>query len=290
MESRGFDVFIRCGGKQLEEYDAGEYDEEGEPTIECYIASEAGKRFTICWCEEDPGTDMIVKCYVDGQLVDTTAHFADEGSGDLQGLTISQDKYRPFMFEEVRRTSNPSISAPGTINGLFGTIVVTLTHVDYWRPARKCTKFALETVEDPRPIHVKDNVEGGHNVCFGQPTHFPRTGRRVGFTVQDPVGYEDDAEPFLCFCFIYWPKEVLLEKGIIPQPNLDHFDAQTGHSLLSSRAPRRPSEEDEEECGSEIDVSSNNDDDIAVASSHGSTVQAEVRELEVSLFLDAMTA
>ncbi len=43
MHSRGFDVFILCGEKELEEYDVGEYDEDGQPTIECYIASEAGK-------------------------------------------------------------------------------------------------------------------------------------------------------------------------------------------------------------------------------------------------------
>ncbi|RDX56800.1 hypothetical protein OH76DRAFT_418717 [Lentinus brumalis] len=130
MHSRGFDVFIRCGEKELEEYDVGEYDEDGQPTIECYIASEAGKQFTICWCEEDPRTDMMVQCYIDGQLVDTTAHFADEGSGVLRGLIISPDRYRPFMFEEVRRTSNPEVSAPGSVDSLFETIVVTLTEVD----------------------------------------------------------------------------------------------------------------------------------------------------------------
>ena len=124
MRSRGFEVSICCNGKPLEEYDVCEYDEDGEPTLECFIASEAGKvrglvtevlarytltfsllqEFTIRWCEAVPATDLQVDCYIDGQLVDETAHCADIGYDELQGVTISQEEYRPFVFAEVETT------------------------------------------------------------------------------------------------------------------------------------------------------------------------------------------
>ncbi|RPD66109.1 hypothetical protein L227DRAFT_570031 [Lentinus tigrinus ALCF2SS1-6] len=201
------------------------------------------------------------------------AHFADVGKDESQGVIISQEKYRPYMFEEVRKTDDPKIAAPGSLDSLFGTIVVMLTAVEYWRPASKYTPFSLETVEDPRPIHSKDAVEGGHGVCFGRPESLPRSGCRPGKFGQVPVG-SDEMEPFLCFCFIYMPKEILQTKGLIPK-----------HSPKDSRRART------EDNDSVIDLSDETDDDRRVQSSaregEAATLQAqleaEVRKIQAQV-------
>ncbi|KAF7981298.1 hypothetical protein HWV62_34219 [Athelia sp. TMB] len=100
----GFSAWIDCGGSELHPY-AVERSADGT-AVTCWVASEAGKEFTVCWTREQTKKDLACHLAIDG--VESDARIAYAASETcirrFSGVMTSPSTERSYLFANLELT------------------------------------------------------------------------------------------------------------------------------------------------------------------------------------------
>ncbi|ESK86715.1 hypothetical protein Moror_15205 [Moniliophthora roreri MCA 2997] len=205
-----FSAWVNVDGHKAQEY--GVEVSEVDKTVTCWIASEEGKAFEVCWDDSSKQTATTGKLYIDGN----ECSYKRMDVGRLQhttvkGVRISAQMRRPFVFSRVKTTDDESIvTASASVE--TGEIRVVLTRaiirsyrtVKSWKPAY--------TIPAPQTFHEKAKKAIDHQTSFGDAILAPVRKRSREPKVNEYGG------PVATFCFRYRPLGMLQANGIAPPP------------------------------------------------------------------------
>ncbi|RPD66136.1 hypothetical protein L226DRAFT_189703 [Lentinus tigrinus ALCF2SS1-7] len=205
LKLNDYTAHITCDGRELEAYGT---KEEGDRTVTCWIASEAGKEFVVHWSDETSTAIMKVNVLVDGRLAGLSAH-QKRRTGSVDSLQELPGQHRRYQFAPLILTDDDRVaSSKAKPSADLGTIAVVMRKVDHYTPSDKL--FSLPNVPEVGPVHEKSKKAGVHAVSFGKAQS---TAPRTTLT---PHGL--DPIPFATFKFIYRPLALLQANGIAPKP------------------------------------------------------------------------
>ncbi|EPS95256.1 hypothetical protein FOMPIDRAFT_92819 [Fomitopsis schrenkii] len=213
MKKGKITVWIESEGSRLPEYQVEIVDDK---TVACYIPSEAGKTFKICWrgsSRHDKHVTTVRSC-IDGHKFGGT-HFPP---GKMP--TAHANSECPLDDDALASNIGPM--------GDPGTIEVHFAHVMEQGQVASQYSFKCDT---PRVVHEGSKKMGMHCVSFGEPL----TCKVESSLFVSKLANED--EPFYArFIFRYRPNDVLRAQDIIPSespnagPNEHHTLGQKRRS------------------------------------------------------------
>ncbi|KAH9903459.1 hypothetical protein C8Q73DRAFT_674764 [Cubamyces lactineus] len=208
---KGYSASIRCEDKDLEVYDVRV---EGEDKVSCWIASEAGKTFTVHYGGESAETLMCVHTHMDSRLVHLRAHTRCR-TGSAKYVHISATEVRPFLFASLVLTDDEA-TASTEVNGELGTISIKMFRVKAF--VENQAPYTGTSVANIGPVHERSKKAGVHAVAFGDIImKEPQTTSRA---------IEQECKPFATFVFHYRPIEHLQALGIVPLASLPPASTQ----------------------------------------------------------------
>jgi len=207
MRKGSFKVFIKSEGRELSEYQVEAVDDK---TVACYIPSEVGKTFEICWSGDTRGDSHIttVRCHVDGRNAGGKPSRPGLVKNCRWGVRVSTDQRRPFVFASLALTDDDTSIMASEAHPDLGTIDVTLAHVIYVgnKPIRDMSnEFTAQTV------HERSKKMGTQCVQLDE-------ARRCEVsTLWKNTKLVDENVPFYArFIFRYRSKDYLQAEGIMP--------------------------------------------------------------------------
>ncbi|KZT06523.1 uncharacterized protein LAESUDRAFT_750018 [Laetiporus sulphureus 93-53] len=197
---------VVCGDVPLSAYMV-EF-EDSNRTIGCYIASEAGKSFSIKVHNTSENMDVAVVFFVDGMPVDTG--FLRRGKeGSCIGVRTIHGSVKKFVFTEVTVTGDANLASPddSTAWDRLGSVEVQFFRVEDLSTFDNAT-FMTE-VDLERIVHERSNKAGTHVVSLSDEVmQVPKPSHSVRWL---------DTEPYSTFQFQYMPTAILQELGIAPR-------------------------------------------------------------------------
>ncbi|KAH9922888.1 hypothetical protein B0H21DRAFT_163059 [Amylocystis lapponica] len=205
MLAHGFDVSISCEGKTLSEYDVQLQDDK---TVVCYIPSETGKKFKICWRYVHGQASTSVRSHIDGRSMGGQVCNPGE-KGDRWGVRTSLTARKPFEFSPLVLTDDDNLTSPAGAHPDLGTVKVEIYRVVRLGHATM-DSMQFGPVAEVGPVHEKSKKAGAHCVALGDAQRCkpaPRTRVRN----LDPPG-----SPLVQFVFRYRPRDLLQAQGIMP--------------------------------------------------------------------------
>ncbi|TFY57657.1 hypothetical protein EVJ58_g6896 [Rhodofomes roseus] len=223
MQKGKFRVYIKSADRgRLPEYEVETVDDK---TVACYIPSEIGKNFEICWRANTRGEryQTSVICYVDGIGAGATRCMPGKVKSSRWGVRVSADQRRPFKFATLAMTgANATFSqvaetlirfadddnAPMGSDKL-GTIEVTLSHeIETGQEPVRNTSHKLVN----QMVHERSKKMGLHCVSLDE----ARPCRLI--STQKCSKLVDKSVPFYArFIFRYRSEDFLRAEGIIPE-------------------------------------------------------------------------
>ncbi|KZT71922.1 hypothetical protein DAEQUDRAFT_763413 [Daedalea quercina L-15889] len=215
MRQGNFEVFIKSEGRELPEYHMEPVDDK---TLGCYVPSEVGKTFEICW-RGDTSYDMYdttVRCDVDGHKAGGSHCSRGLLNASRWGIREAADRRRPFVFSPLITTDDETFAAGPGAHPDLGTVEVQLIH------AICITKTGFKTQANqfrPGVVHEKSKKMGVQCVSLGD-------GRRCKASNKVHVQQINRGEPYLRFVFRYRSKEFLQAEGIMPSNERTASDGQ----------------------------------------------------------------
>ncbi|KAI9056376.1 hypothetical protein FKP32DRAFT_1599106 [Trametes sanguinea] len=248
LELQGYSAHVQCGEDVLELYDIKKEDDK---TVSCWIASEAGKNFSIHWRDKPDLTTMSVELEVDGRSVARRAQRTSSNvKGSFRGAQDGVDRMRPFSFAPLVLTDDDHVAdSTETRCAELGTIRLTMIRVERYVETDK--PYVAHDAYDLQPIHEKSKKAGIHAVSFG-----PAESYSVGNGLT-PVHKEK--EPFAIFIFRYRPLDLLRANRIAPLPPVD--SAQTNSAPASHKRAREDSSHADDLDAANIKSDPDDDDD-----------------------------
>lgn len=219
-----FTAWIEIDGVPAPVYDAAT-DAAGKSATG-WIASEAGKSFTVCWRDISCAFDTSGKVTVDGHKCGATLHRASAGQRTVHrgGLRVSKTSRRPFVFAPLTTTDDDRY-LDASLNGL-GDVCLKIYHVDNIVRA----PFKPGRAMDAPKVHERAKKAAGHHVQLGTLIR-AHTQQR---TQSKHVAKVAD------FVFRYRPLARLQADGIAPlaegaaQSNDDAFVEESGDAVDES--------------------------------------------------------
>ncbi|EPS95258.1 hypothetical protein FOMPIDRAFT_1054332 [Fomitopsis schrenkii] len=103
MRKGNINVYIESQGHALPEYQVEIVDDK---TVACYIPSEAGKNFMICWRADTRHDDHVtsVRPRIDGHNIYGKLHSPGQLDGFRESAQIPKDRKRRFEFATLATT------------------------------------------------------------------------------------------------------------------------------------------------------------------------------------------
>ncbi|EEB91394.1 hypothetical protein MPER_10249, partial [Moniliophthora perniciosa FA553] len=198
-----FSAWVTVGGQKAQEY--GVEVSEADKTVTCWIPSEEGKTFEVCWDDSSKRSATNGKLFVDGHPCGGEIIPAGGQSHvTRKGARVTFDSIRPFVFSRLSTTDDDD-AATGSSSPEIGEIrvVMTRTHVS---PSQSNLP-AIINIPQSQIFHEKSKKAVDHQTSFGAaiPSKKPRI-----FHVKD---YGD---PVAQFRFRYRPLDMLQANGIAP--------------------------------------------------------------------------
>ncbi|KLO09668.1 hypothetical protein SCHPADRAFT_892905 [Schizopora paradoxa] len=241
-----FGAWVKVGGprRRMLEYDTRV--EDVRSTI-CYIASETGEKFTVCWRVPDDTVSYLVNLFIDGEFIDDCLTFGNgKRSGNFKGVWTGTKKKNPFMFSDITyesigkcfnlihhcqfissrlgllaeeyRPKDEDVTHGGAIenrpDNTLGIIVVEMYEVQvidgYKRRAIEKTDKA-KFAEKPKQIpEAKLNILT-HTVGIAEESFRDRRPEICSFQECE------EPKPVYCFEFHYRSEQLLRAQGILPK-------------------------------------------------------------------------
>ncbi|KAH9833222.1 uncharacterized protein C8Q71DRAFT_194681 [Rhodofomes roseus] len=232
MKLRGFEVYIKCDGRRLDEYATGKED----GVISCYVSSEAGKEFEIRGANLS-STGMSAGISVDGRAFPTRICFEPCFKPGASGMIpyYAGNGRRQLVFSEVRITDDENVaSSLGELSQL-GLIQVRISRALISRKQPRKPLTDTGTVSTSLgPFHEKSKKGGLHCVELGATEALPE---RAGYTSQ----YIDDlSSPYVTFNFRYRPRAILQAQGIIELDEAEPPRSDTSMDLPNTQSASTP--------------------------------------------------
>ncbi|KAH9933765.1 uncharacterized protein B0H18DRAFT_981918 [Fomitopsis serialis] len=202
------EVYIKSDGRELPEYLVETVDDK---TLACYIPSEVGKTFEICWRGDTTHDSHMtwLKFYVDGQHAGGAVSRLRAVEDSYWGIRCAKNQRKPYTFASLATTDDDAIGVSSEARPGLGTIEVRLAHViklgsSQARSNDSTDKFKLGIV------HEKSKKMGMQCVSLGD-------ARKCDNLRKQPVKLVNAQEPFYsCFIFRYRCKDFLQAEGILP--------------------------------------------------------------------------
>ncbi|KAL5501034.1 hypothetical protein ACEPAH_9421 [Sanghuangporus vaninii] len=231
LKYRNFKAWIYCenDGKILEEYQAGP-DPEDNMVYTCWVASEAGKRFTVHWeslVKSDGDNKGVV--FVDGVEVNFHVNtMASNKGGASSGVKTATGELRPYSFSNVILTDDDIYLGieQSTNADELGNITLKIYPVHtyykpvYYRQRHHHPRQKPEVTLYDGAIHESTKKICDHRITLGEAIPFGHpwsNGPRSRKLVCEPRDHKD-AAPYVVFRFKYRPRAYLQAQGIIPSP------------------------------------------------------------------------
>ncbi|KAL5514063.1 hypothetical protein ACEPAG_2824 [Sanghuangporus baumii] len=231
LKYRNFKAWIYCenDGKILEEYQARP-DPEDNMVYTCWVASEAGKRFTIQWeglVKSDGDNRGVV--FVDGVEVNSYVNtMASNKGGVSSGVKTATGELRPYSFSNVILTDDDKYLEveQSTNTGELGNITLKIYPVrTYYKSIRhrhrlrhprqrpEITLYDGAIHESTKKI-CNHRITLGEAITLGRPLSNRPRSRELVWEPRD----RRDSVSCVVFRFKYRPRAFLQAQGIIPSP------------------------------------------------------------------------
>ncbi|KAH9066481.1 hypothetical protein EDB87DRAFT_726540 [Lactarius vividus] len=195
---------IVCDGKELETYDV---KQEGTSSLRAFIASEAGKQFSITFSNNSTNFEVAIYLYVDGRSVRAACMRAGS-SGEFLGPYNGARSILHFKFQELQLVDPDLEDAP--IVPEVGTIELKAYRCQRWGvtgPSSKCTHKALHQGH----VSERSKKAGWHHVATGDEIPIRGRAHRVKVNYLDPP----NGPPYASIKVFYRPRELLRAQGVI---------------------------------------------------------------------------
>jgi len=226
---------IKVDDEELPEYDV--QVDENERQVSCWVPSEAGKNFAICWTNANPLTDTSGQVALDG--IQVGGYFCNRGSTRewvCSDCYVTSTTIRKFCFSPITFTDEDEYLITSAAN--LGEI-----KLEVWTAVNPSTAPYKQRVEDPidsfnTKVHERSKKVGAHRVKFGDLEEAPSTTFYSSTKVYR----------LATFIFRYRPLDILQANDIAP------VAPRAAHAEQSNK--RKLSEDDV------IEICSSDDDEI----------------------------
>ncbi|KAH9927291.1 uncharacterized protein B0H18DRAFT_292915 [Fomitopsis serialis] len=221
MELRNIKVEILTDGDEdgVPEYSV---DEQDERLISCYIASEAGKSFSVDVYNGLSDEIVSADCYMDGENGDRL--LVDPGSwSEIKGVTVARGMQRSYIFANVQVTDDENVVHD--IQDL-GSIKICIYRVVRRGVAQEPSAYGWDGANEP--IHELSKKAGLHRISLADVVPDDST-----FSTCDYI--DEKQNPYATFRFMYRPLEILKAQGIIPSTPTPEPDAIVARASSSAQ-------------------------------------------------------
>ncbi|KAH9933760.1 uncharacterized protein B0H18DRAFT_1207921 [Fomitopsis serialis] len=233
MRKDHFEVYIKSDGHELPEYQVEALD---DTTLACYVPSEVGKTFEICW-RRDTRHDThstSVSCYVDGWDAGGTLCRPGAVEGSRWGIRCAKDQRKPFQFASLVLTDDDTVATGSEAQQDSGTIQVKLS-------------YAIRIASEPHFVTKLDQFKVGVQVVHEKSKQMGVQCISLGDSrkckATDKV-YAESVNPqqpsYSSFIFRYRSKDFLQAENIMPMNAIATNDA---HKHTSTGRKRRTGQE-----------------------------------------------
>ncbi|KAI0093449.1 hypothetical protein BDY19DRAFT_923767 [Irpex rosettiformis] len=277
---------IICDDKPLEEY---HITMEGENSMSCWVASEAGKAFTVKINNRLLDVDFVCVMHIDGQL--TNKRPVRRNTSDyLKGMRVGNSQIRSYMFSPIRLTDNEEILEQGPRNLKdIGKICLK------WHRAKieleqmgnvsqtENTRREGDGLEDGA-LHEKAKKLGGHRVILGVAQDMPE-----GSYIYSSASYLDSIDaPYFTFTWRYRPKEILQAQGIMPNDEVQPPNAKRPRPSASLEPKAGPSKrlrenQEEDQPGADLQVKAEAMIDLEALEAQRDALDEQIRRARQTL-------
>ncbi|KAJ3531334.1 hypothetical protein NM688_g7591 [Phlebia brevispora] len=202
-------VSLVCDGDRLPEYDVKALDDK---TAACYVASEAGKAFSIVY-ENRLSHGLLVRIHFDGTLVGS--FYSAPGSDYVvSGAQISPTLERPFVFSRPALIGRDTAEGPEYYKSSYSGMI----QVEFHRYAAvwECESVESVTTGSLTPVLDTSKGTGMHRIRLGDAMTSTSRPSIQGHLL-DPIG-----NPYARFIFNYCPRETLRGSQVLTLPRPLH--------------------------------------------------------------------
>ncbi|KAF8630192.1 hypothetical protein AX15_003067 [Amanita polypyramis BW_CC] len=201
----GFGIFhagIKLGGEKLPEYNI--QTDETEKKVSCWIPSEAGKNFSVCWSSTESIVDIGGWVKVDGTAIGgKVCHKGLTAEVDYSSCYTTPTTSHCFSFSAVAYTDDDTYLNAPIPN--FGEIELEIYHV---RSEEEVPVNWQGPLSHEGKVHERSKKMGAHCVQFGALQEAPHTNFFRTTKIRRLV----------TFFFRYRPLDMLQANGIAPLP------------------------------------------------------------------------
>ncbi|KJA14690.1 hypothetical protein HYPSUDRAFT_48907 [Hypholoma sublateritium FD-334 SS-4] len=200
-------AWVQVNGIRLPEY--GTTVSADGTEVSCWIPSEAGKNFEICYQDSLRAFATGTKLYIDGVRMrgkflyphSMTERRRSEHATH-RGITVSPSEYKPYVFANCELIEDEDFLS--TMSPHVGEIVCAVAELRL----REFAPPPTATYEFP-PLRVQERAKKGivHGTQLGSAVKMSRSRRRRE---------TDTIQQLVKFKFVYRPLNVLIADGIAP--------------------------------------------------------------------------
>ncbi|KAK7031207.1 hypothetical protein VNI00_013623 [Paramarasmius palmivorus] len=250
-----FSAWITVDDNILQEYDIKVSPETN--TVVCWIASEAGKSYSLHWRNDRFRTSTAGYAYIDGlSCGGKVLEHANVPTTRMDGITTSPTTMKPFAFSTVNVTDDINfLSTPDTPE--MGEIKITIKNVQVLGNI----EFKPVSVPAPKTYHETAKKGLNHQTSFRDELKVAQ----INIVKAVPVG-----GPVATFLFKYRPLAMLQATGIAPRPTPQRASpspqppapsARNNARAASSKKRSAPGGSDAEDVKPDISLSLSEGDD-----------------------------
>ncbi|KAF8150142.1 hypothetical protein B0H34DRAFT_732712 [Crassisporium funariophilum] len=175
--------------------------------VTCWIASEAGKSFSVQWQKWDAACDLAARLYLDGRSV-KTKYREQRQVGKLamfNSISTSPTTARPFLFSVLDLTDDDAYLQESSSCKNIGEIKLRVHRVT--RPVyRECKKTYVARELGADKVHERAKKSTVHQVGLGDEQTKTRSNINHSYKLMDRI---------VTFKFIYRPLDMLQANGML---------------------------------------------------------------------------
>jgi len=200
---------ISCDEREMETYDV---KREGSSLITAFVASEAGKQFSITYKNKLLDIDLVVFLHIDGEVV-RRSYLSAQEDRCMIGIYKNPSAILPFKFQELELVDPDMEDAP--VVPEMGTIEAQVFRARRLRSAEHNPPVMKHGLHGSR-VSERSKKAGWHHVSTADEVPFDSSRRHtVAADYIDPPN-----APCATFKVFYRPKELLMAQGVIPGPDV----------------------------------------------------------------------
>ncbi|PPQ92582.1 hypothetical protein CVT25_007274 [Psilocybe cyanescens] len=203
-----FSAWVQVDGQPLPEYQIAFSVSEVGTQATCWIPSESGKEFQICYKDAARTISTGTKVSVDGvrctAKISRAKHLTDKSNGTIvhRGMTISENSVRPFIFSVCHLVEDEADLLRVNLSAL-GEIKIEVSEVDVGPPTHRRIQSKL-----PK-LSVHERTHKGI-------THGTQLGNEIVTRINKLPRKTTSLRPLVSFVFKYRPIDILIADGVAP--------------------------------------------------------------------------